>query len=425
MMAFEYTNQPWKTLYLAYELFAILFILLPVWSVTYVFTRPRPTWSWTHAMIAAFLRRLDVITEVVEGAVLLRIPDYRAISPTAGYNAEAVWIEGMPRSLITTELAIFASVAHVAPIRILGYWYARDGTAPKPTAPVSKTDQKKVFLYLHGGGFTMLSAHPSDLVVGSLSRSLVELTVDVPHLLAVEYRLSSTHPLAERHPFPTALLDALAGYIHLIDVVGYDPSNIILAGDSAGGNLALALVRYLVENQGSLGTDTSPELPAPPGHLLLMYPWADMSNTHAETEMAIIPRGANRGLQGSAHTNDMDILGDFWVGKRYPSYNSLAYTGPFGLGIALNNRYFSPACLSPAVQAQFRGFPRTFIVVGDVDRLLDQVRTLRDMMARDMPGSGQVTYHEEKDGIHGFLTCPSHPGGRAALKAIGRWLVQD
>ena len=54
MMALEYTNKLWKTLYIAYEVFAILLIIFPMCSMTYLFTRPQPTWSWTHAMHVAF-----------------------------------------------------------------------------------------------------------------------------------------------------------------------------------------------------------------------------------------------------------------------------------------------------------------------------------------------------------------------------------
>ncbi|KAL4062095.1 Alpha/Beta hydrolase protein [Scleroderma yunnanense] len=424
-MVLRCAKQPWLTLYFACEVFIIIFILLPVWSVTYLFTRPRPTWSWSHAMIIAPSRRLARLISKIDICTLMGSPDYRAIPSTTGHNVEGVWIDGIPPYVITTELAIFASVARAMPIRIPGYWYARDGIAPQPIAPVPTTDQKKVFLYLHGGAYTLMSAHPRELYVRSLSRSFVHLTADAPHLLAVEYRLSSTRPFPERHPFPTALLDALAGYIHLVDVMGYDPSNIILAGDSAGGNLALALVRYLVENQGISGADMSPALPAPPGHLLLVYPWTDLSNSHAETNMTLIPPDVHPGVSRSAYTNDIDILADFFVGKGYPSYSVLAYVGPFGLGMALNNRYVSPASLSPVVKARFSGFPRTFIVNGGADRLFDQICTLRDRMMRDMPGEGQVTYYEEKDGVHGFLAMPSHPGGCAALNAIRGWLTRD
>ncbi|KIM60975.1 hypothetical protein SCLCIDRAFT_26160 [Scleroderma citrinum Foug A] len=81
------------------------------------------------------------------------------------------------------------------PDRIQSYWYyVRDGTTPKPAAPLPKSDQQSSYTYM--------------------------LTADVPHLFAVEYHLLSTLHLLERHLFPSALLDALAGCIHLIDVGG-------------------------------------------------------------------------------------------------------------------------------------------------------------------------------------------------------------
>jgi len=93
-------------------------------------------------------------------------------------------------------------------------------------------------------------------------------------VFAVEYRLSKHSPDEPAHPFPAALLDALAGYVYLTVTIGLAPDDIIIAGDSAGGNLALALVRYLVENAGLIAG-----LPAPPMALLLLSPWADPGDT--------------------------------------------------------------------------------------------------------------------------------------------------
>ena len=98
---------------------------------------------------------------------------------------------------------------------------------------------EKVFLYFHGGGYVLLSAHPQALS-SNIPRSLLELTDTVPRALAIEYHLSSTHPLPDCNSFPAALLDASSGYNNLVNVVGYDPCNVIVVGDSASGNLALA-----------------------------------------------------------------------------------------------------------------------------------------------------------------------------------------
>ncbi|KAI6102185.1 Alpha/Beta hydrolase protein [Pisolithus sp. B1] len=268
--------------------------------------------------------------------------------------------------LINAELKIWSSVAKVTSIRIPGYWYAKTSLSPKPPTPIAAG--QKVFLFLHGGGFTHMSAHPKS-PISVVPRSLVELTDDAPYALSVEYRLSSTYPFAEEHSFPTALLDALAGYNFLARVMGYDPSDIIVAGDSAGGNIALALTRYLVENKGS----TEVSLPGPPGHLLV-------------------------------------------------SSRVLAYVGSFGAGIASCNRYVSPASLSPLVQAHFIGFPRTFIIAGGMEVFLDQIRSLRDKMVKDM-GVTQVTYYEAADAEHDYFVFSWHPDRPATLKAIQEWLV--
>jgi acetyl esterase/lipase len=70
-------------------------------------------------------------------------------------------------------------------------------------------------------------------------------TVDVCHVYVIEYRLSKHISDELSEPFPAALFG-----VYLTGTVGLSPENIIIVGDSAGGNLTLALVRYLVENAG-------------------------------------------------------------------------------------------------------------------------------------------------------------------------------
>ena len=261
-----------------------------------------------------------------------------------------------------------------------------------------------MFLYFHGGGYVLQSAHPQALT-SNIPRSLLELTDAVPRALAVEYRLSSTHPLPDRYPFPAALLDALAGYNYLVNVVGYDPSNVIMVGDSAGANIALALTRYLVEYKGT----TDVPLPSPPSDLLLISPWVDASDSHD-------------GPGSSNFTNDGDIIGDLTDEKGFPGYAKRAFLGPYGLGIAATNRYISPASLHPLADVRFTGFPRTFIQAGGAERLLDSIRTLRDKMVADM-GEDEVTYYEAPDGVHDYLIFPWDPASPPTLKAIRQWIA--
>ena len=158
----------------------------------------------------------------------------------------------------------------------------------------------------------------------------------------------------------------------------------------------------------------------PLGYLLLISPWADVSNSHSDTYPMYNALSTNDSLAKSAHANDMDVLGEHLVGRECPSYNALTYVGPFGLGMTLHNRYISPASLYRAARAPFTGSPRTFIVSGGAERFLDQIRTLRDKMMKDMD-EGLVIYCEELDGIHDFIGYPSHPRYRAVQDAIGNW----
>ncbi|MGH2637731.1 MAG: alpha/beta hydrolase [Rhabdochlamydiaceae bacterium] len=88
--------------------------------------------------------------------------------------------------------------------------------------------RRKVILFFHGGGFNAGSIEGHRDLMGRISRTS-GCTV-----LAIAYRL------APEYPFPAALEDALKGYQWLLDH-SYSPSNIVFAGISAGGGLALSL----------------------------------------------------------------------------------------------------------------------------------------------------------------------------------------
>ncbi len=92
-----------------------------------------------------------------------------------------------------------------------------------------KSSPDFVILYLHGGGFVLPALKPHFSFCAFLARKTAA-TVIMP-----DYRL------APEHPYPAGYEDCLASYRWLLDH-GYAPERIIIAGDSAGGNLALATV---------------------------------------------------------------------------------------------------------------------------------------------------------------------------------------
>jgi acetyl esterase/lipase len=109
--------------------------------------------------------------------------------------------------------------------------------------------------YCHGGGYIMGSPVAYRRFASRLARA-------TGHDVAViDYRL------APEHPFPAAPDDALAGYRALIDG-GAEGEDIVIAGDSAGGNLALVTL-LRIKQAG---------LPLPAGGVLLS-PWTDLTGS--------------------------------------------------------------------------------------------------------------------------------------------------
>lgn len=110
-------------------------------------------------------------------------------------------------------------------------------------------------LYLHGGGYCLGSAAAYRQLTTRLARDLGAVT------WVIDYRL------APEHPFPAGLDDALAAYRALVET---GVSRVLVAGDSAGGGLTLALT-LAAQEEG---------LPAPAA-LGLISPWLDLTEEEA------------------------------------------------------------------------------------------------------------------------------------------------
>jgi len=100
--------------------------------------------------------------------------------------------------------------------------------------------EPRILFYIHGGGFTA----GTSAAYRGLSSHLSAATGC--RVLAVDYRW------APEEPFPAALDDCVAGYRWLITAGGAAPSNVVLAGDSAGGNLVVAMLLALKQSGDEL-----------------------------------------------------------------------------------------------------------------------------------------------------------------------------
>jgi monoterpene epsilon-lactone hydrolase len=108
------------------------------------------------------------------------------------------------------------------------------GGVPGFEVTVHAREPEPVILYFHGGVYVIGSAAATVPLVGDLARRTSSKAV------TVEYRL------APEHPYPAAVEDARAAYEGLL-AQGISPTQIALAGESAGGGLAVALLIALRE----------------------------------------------------------------------------------------------------------------------------------------------------------------------------------
>jgi acetyl esterase/lipase len=119
--------------------------------------------------------------------------------------------------------------------------------------PTTSVNERHV-LYFHGGGYTLGSPESHAGWVQSLAVQANAVT-DL-----VDYRL------APEDPYPAAIDDCVAAYRSLIEQV--DPSQVVLAGDSAGGNATLATLVRL--------RDAGDPLPAA---AVVFSPWTDLTSS--------------------------------------------------------------------------------------------------------------------------------------------------
>lgn len=150
----------------------------------------------------------------------------------------------------------------------------RDGDGALWLYPEGTDPAGPVVMYIHGGGFTLGSPRSHAILAAHLARAS-GLVVVVPR-----YRL------APEHPYPAARDDVIAAHARLV-AAGHAP--LALAGDSAGGNLALLLAQYLRDSSGVM-----------PRAMALIAPVADLSGdigarfAQAPGELLIPPQWARR-----------------------------------------------------------------------------------------------------------------------------------
>lgn len=131
------------------------------------------------------------------------------------------------RAMVRRSEPFFAPPADVAVRPEVGGPVPGEWLVP-PSAP-----ERPVLLYLHGSGWTLGWTNSHRRMVAYLAKAAGV------RAFAVDYRL------APEHAFPAALDDCLGPYRWLLRDGGLSPREVVVAGDSAGGNLTLACLLAL------------------------------------------------------------------------------------------------------------------------------------------------------------------------------------
>jgi len=232
------------------------------------------------------------------------------------------------------------------------------------TAPGAAAD--RVLLYLHGGGYVMGSINTHREMVSRLSRAAGA------RALLLEYRL------APEHPFPAAVDDAVAAYRWLLSQ-NLKPSRIVVAGDSAGGGLALATLVALRDAK----------LPSPAVGVCLS-PWTDME-----------------GIGGSMTTK----------AKEDPIVQREMLLGMAKLYLGQQD---SRTPLAAPLYADLRGLPPLLIQVGSAETLLDDSTRVTE---RAKAVGVKVDLEVWDQMIHVWqLFAPILPEGQQAIERIGQFI---
>jgi epsilon-lactone hydrolase len=202
-------------------------------------------------------------------------------------------------------------------------WHTPDGT-----------DAEKLILYVHGGGYVSGSCNDHRGFVSKFANF-----TGITNLI-YEYRL------APEHPFPAALEDSVRIYKWLL-ANAYKPQNIIIAGESAGGGLALALLLALKEENIDL-----------PAAAVVISPWTDLtcSSDSYRTKNKLSP----------APLNSWTVFSKYYVAENQvrnplisPLFGDLQGLPPIFINSAMNDELYDDG-VKFAETARLAGVDVTF-----------------------------------------------------------------
>jgi acetyl esterase len=234
----------------------------------------------------------------------------------------------------------------------------------------SQLQNQRVMIYFHGGGFVLYDLESHDYVCRRLCAMNECVVVSVDYRLAPEFSFPDAHEDA---------FNAILWAKENIAVYGGNPSDIVVAGDSAGGNLAACMAHRCKREHIKLKAQ------------VLIYPWID-----GKLENPSITRN------GEGFLLNKDTI--FWFRRQYtPREEDRCHPH-----------------VSPCYESDFSNLPPAFIITAEFDPLLDDGFNYAEQLKK---AGNQVAYKMYPQLVHGFFNIPKvAPEAMQAYRDIAEFL---
>lgn len=246
------------------------------------------------------------------------------------------------------------------PAVVGGLWYP---LAPSESSP--NLSEEKVVLHLPGGAFVVAFGIDAN---GQMVSEAMSQHLKADRTFLGQYRVATDNSTR----FPAAIQDVLTFY-HYVLSLGVQPQNIMLSGDSAAGNLVVALLRYL---------ETTSKLPLPAG-AMIWSPWVHVTSQAGKDYEAF--------RNAQVDYLEPTILqwgADAYFPRGQPTSEELAYISP--------------------LHHPFRTNVPLFIHAGGMEALIDTVKEFADEMS-GIEGN-QVRFHSTEFAIHDLVMSYKNVG---------------
>ncbi|KAI7818471.1 Alpha/Beta hydrolase protein [Gamsiella multidivaricata] len=312
-------------------------------------------------------------------------------------------------------------------LNVRGEWIECTSSSPTPF-PTAATRNQTVILYFHGGGHAFLSPASHRDFLCRLAKQIGPGT----RILSVDYRM------APEHPFPAAIHDAYAAYLYLTDpdhkalnlgeraktLLGkerIEPRDVVIAGDSAGGNLATAFVLYLAKY-------VKPE--RMPHATILLSPWVDPTSS--------LPAAKSDDwycyCPGPIGTSPFDKEAYMSFKKFHLASNYVCgdvNTAPNARNAFGKEREWAwyshlsqHPLVSPAHCADLSGHTDTLLHTATHDRLVDDARLYAHRLGQENPEK-LIRIEVYQDMVHVHHVMSVLPAARIAIKNIAHFIARS